>query len=62
MSTHPQPQVPGEPTKTGTAMLETATAAVQKFGPINKIHQHLCAYLLLFTLLTFLLFLCFLVA
>ncbi|KAL9237861.1 hypothetical protein vseg_012359 [Gypsophila vaccaria] len=41
-TTHPT--VPGEPTKTGTAMLETATAAVQNFGPINKIHQHLCAF------------------
>ncbi|KAL2925510.1 Oil body-associated protein 1A [Bienertia sinuspersici] len=35
MSTHPM--VPGEPTKTGTTMLETATAAVQKFGPINGV-------------------------
>ncbi|KAL2924040.1 Oil body-associated protein 1A [Bienertia sinuspersici] len=42
MSTHPM--VPGEPTKTGTTMLETATAAVQKFGPINGVHQHLCAF------------------
>lgn len=42
MSTHPE--VPGEPTKTGTTVLETATAAVQKFGPVNKIHQHLCAF------------------
>lgn len=37
------PEVPGEPTKTGTAILETATATIQGFGPINKIHQHLCA-------------------
>uniref|UniRef100_A0A803LZK8 Oil body-associated protein 1A n=1 Tax=Chenopodium quinoa TaxID=63459 RepID=A0A803LZK8_CHEQI len=42
MATHPL--VPGEPTKTSTTMLETATAAVQKFGPINAIHQHLCAF------------------
>jgi hypothetical protein len=40
MSAHPD--VPGEPT-TGTALLETATAAVQSFGPAKKIHQHLCA-------------------
>ncbi|MQM23342.1 hypothetical protein Taro_056406 [Colocasia esculenta] len=37
-------EVPGEPTHTGTAMVETATAAIQSFAPINKIHQHLCAY------------------
>ncbi|XP_009602071.1 oil body-associated protein 1A [Nicotiana tomentosiformis] len=42
VSTHPE--VPGEPTKTGTAILETATATIQGFGPINKIHQHLCAF------------------
>ncbi|KAL6211670.1 hypothetical protein ACLB2K_016893 [Fragaria x ananassa] len=36
--------VPGEPTQTGTAMLETATAAIQDFGPVNKVHQHLCAF------------------
>eukprot|EP00258_Populus_trichocarpa_P024294 XP_024440313.1 LOW QUALITY PROTEIN: oil body-associated protein 1A [Populus trichocarpa] len=41
MSAHPD--VPGEPT-TGTALLETATAAVQSFGPAKKIHQHLCAF------------------
>ncbi|KAM3708612.1 hypothetical protein ACJW31_02G109600 [Castanea mollissima] len=34
------PVVPGEPTQTGTAFLETATAT----APINKIHQHLCAF------------------
>ncbi|KAM5549261.1 oil body-associated protein 1A-like [Rosa sericea] len=37
-------EVPGEPTQTGTAILETATAAIQGFGPVNKIHQHLCAF------------------
>ncbi|KAJ7957291.1 Oil body-associated protein like [Quillaja saponaria] len=42
MATHPP--VPGEPTQTGTALVETATAAIQGFGPINKIHQHLCAF------------------
>ncbi|KAJ9701241.1 hypothetical protein PVL29_006544 [Vitis rotundifolia] len=42
MSTHPE--VPGEPTHTTTALLETATSAIQGFGPINKIHQHLCAF------------------
>lgn len=36
--------VPGEPTHTGTALVETATAAIQGFGPINQIHQHLCAF------------------
>ncbi|KAG2721003.1 hypothetical protein I3843_02G048900 [Carya illinoinensis] len=41
-STHPE--VPGEPTKTGTAFLETATATIQSFAPINQIHQHLCAF------------------
>lgn len=44
------PEVPGEPTKTGTALLETATSAVQGLGPLNKIHQHLCAYVTHFTL------------
>ncbi|KAJ4828830.1 Oil body-associated protein 1A [Turnera subulata] len=38
------PQVPGDPTTTGTALLESATATVQGFGPVNKIHQHLCAF------------------
>ncbi|XP_017222200.1 oil body-associated protein 1B [Daucus carota subsp. sativus] len=42
ISTHPE--IPGEKTKTGTALVETATAAIQGFGPINKIHQHLCAF------------------
>ncbi|XP_059457576.1 oil body-associated protein 1A-like [Corylus avellana] len=42
MSTYPE--VHGEPTKTGTAFLETATATIQNFAPINKIHQHLCAF------------------
>ncbi|KAJ8634398.1 hypothetical protein MRB53_027734 [Persea americana] len=36
--------VPGEPTQTGTALIETATGAVQGFAPINQIHQHLCAF------------------
>lgn len=39
--------VPGEPTQTGTALIETATGAVQGFAPINQIHQHLCAYITL---------------
>ncbi|PON36209.1 hypothetical protein PanWU01x14_330100 [Parasponia andersonii] len=43
MSTQ-HPNVAGEPTQTGTALLETATAAIQGFGPINQIHQHLCAF------------------
>lgn len=38
-------EIPGEPTETATALLETATAAIQGFGPVNKIHQHLCAYI-----------------
>ncbi|ONH89661.1 hypothetical protein PRUPE_8G007500 [Prunus persica] len=37
-------RVPGKPTKTGMAILETATATVQSFSPINSIHQHLCAF------------------
>ncbi|XP_058093560.1 oil body-associated protein 1A-like [Magnolia sinica] len=36
--------VPGEPTHTGTALLEAATGAIQGFASINKIHQHLCAF------------------
>lgn len=36
--------VPGKPTETGTALLETATGAIQGFAPINQIHQHLCAF------------------
>lgn len=36
-------EVPGEPTQTSTALLETATGTIQSFYPINKIHQHLCA-------------------
>ncbi|KAF4378385.1 hypothetical protein CsatB_026410 [Cannabis sativa] len=40
----PHPVVAGEPTQTCTALLETATAAIQGFGPINQIHQHLCAF------------------
>ncbi|KAJ4766188.1 Oil body-associated protein 1a [Rhynchospora pubera] len=36
--------VPGEPTETGTALLETATGTIQGFQPINNIHQHLCAF------------------
>ncbi|GER27857.1 hypothetical protein STAS_03591 [Striga asiatica] len=42
VSTHPE--IPGEPTKTSTALLEKGTAAIQSFGPVNKIHQHLCAF------------------
>ncbi|CAK9309766.1 unnamed protein product [Citrullus colocynthis] len=39
-----QVEIPGEATHTGTAVLETAAAAVQSFRPINQIHQHLCAF------------------
>ncbi|KAI4338875.1 hypothetical protein MLD38_023882 [Melastoma candidum] len=39
-----RPEVPGEPTQTGTALLETATSAIQGFGPLNHVHQHLCAF------------------
>ncbi|GMY32190.1 oil body-associated protein 1A-like [Fagus crenata] len=42
MSTYPE--VPGEPTQTGSAFIETATATIQNFAPIKKIHQHLCAF------------------
>ncbi|KAL5751656.1 hypothetical protein ACOSQ2_022163 [Xanthoceras sorbifolium] len=38
------PEVPGDPTQMGTAILEKTTAAIQGFGPTNKIHQHLCAF------------------
>ncbi|XP_074562995.1 oil body-associated protein 1A-like [Curcuma longa] len=44
MAATTQVDVPGETTETGTAVLETATAAIQSFHPINKIHQHLCAF------------------
>ncbi|XP_006858585.2 oil body-associated protein 1A isoform X2 [Amborella trichopoda] len=37
-------EVPGEATQTGTALLEKATAVLEGFGPINSIHQHLCAF------------------
>lgn len=36
--------VPGDSTKTATSVLETATAAIQNFAPLNTIHQHLCAF------------------
>lgn len=51
ISTHPD--VPGEPTQTGTSILETATATIQGFGPINKIHQHLCALSFYYSILRF---------
>jgi hypothetical protein len=38
--------VPGEPTETGTALLETATGTIQGFQPVKSIHEHLCAYVL----------------
>ncbi|KAF5199411.1 Oil body-associated protein 1a [Thalictrum thalictroides] len=37
-------QIPGEPTQTGVSLVETASVAMQSFTPINKIHQHLCAF------------------
>ncbi|KAK6930647.1 Oil body-associated protein-like [Dillenia turbinata] len=40
----PKRQVPGVPTQTGTGLVEKATSVVQSFAPINKIHQHLCAF------------------
>ncbi|KAJ4955040.1 hypothetical protein NE237_011823 [Protea cynaroides] len=36
--------IPGEPTNTGTALTDTAASVIQSFDPINKIHQHLCAF------------------
>ncbi|KAF8402200.1 hypothetical protein HHK36_013152 [Tetracentron sinense] len=42
MATHQK--LPGEPTYAGTALLETATSAIQSFAPVNQIHQHLCAF------------------
>ncbi|RDY11843.1 Oil body-associated protein 1B [Mucuna pruriens] len=36
--------VDGQPITTGTSLCDTATAAIQNFAPINKIHQHLCAF------------------
>ncbi|XP_020975912.1 oil body-associated protein 1A [Arachis ipaensis] len=44
MSKNSKSKVPGEPTGSGTSLLETATAAIQAFAPVNKIHQHLCAF------------------
>ncbi|XP_027337584.1 oil body-associated protein 1A [Abrus precatorius] len=45
MSTNDNPpEVADEPTETGTSLLETTTAAIQNFAPINNIHQHLCAF------------------
>ncbi|GAB2237393.1 hypothetical protein Droror1_Dr00015295 [Drosera rotundifolia] len=38
------PHVPGEPTKTSTSIVESATSALQKFSPLKSIHQHLCAF------------------
>ncbi|XP_043722034.1 oil body-associated protein 1A-like [Telopea speciosissima] len=38
------PSIPGEPTQTGTALTDTAASTIQSFAPINKIHQHLCAF------------------
>jgi len=40
----PHPEVPGEPKKTTTTLREKATAAIQGFGPVNKIQQRLCAF------------------
>ncbi|GLT50747.1 hypothetical protein SLA2020_242100 [Shorea laevis] len=37
-------QVLGEAINTTTSILETATSAIQSFGAVNKIHQHLCAF------------------
>ncbi|CAL0333098.1 unnamed protein product [Lupinus luteus] len=44
MSTNNNNEVAGEPTKTTFSLLETASAAIQNFAPVNKIHQHLCAF------------------
>uniref|UniRef100_A0ACD5VA34 Uncharacterized protein n=1 Tax=Avena sativa TaxID=4498 RepID=A0ACD5VA34_AVESA len=43
-SCHDVDPVPGNPTETGTSLLETATGAIQGFAPISQIHQHLCAF------------------
>ncbi|XP_010557034.1 PREDICTED: oil body-associated protein 1A [Tarenaya hassleriana] len=43
-STKPGPEIPGEPTKITTSMVDTAAATIQSFAPINQIHQHLCAF------------------
>ncbi|XP_042501340.1 oil body-associated protein 1A-like [Macadamia integrifolia] len=40
----PPVSIPGEPTQTGTALTDTAASAIQSFAPINKVHQHLCAF------------------
>ncbi|KAK9072492.1 hypothetical protein SSX86_008926 [Deinandra increscens subsp. villosa] len=38
------PEVPGEKTKIGTSLVDTAASAIQSFGPTKQIHQHLCAF------------------
>lgn len=38
------PDVPGEKTKIGTSLVDSAAAAIQTFGPTKSIHQHLCAF------------------
>ncbi|XP_024985349.1 oil body-associated protein 1A [Cynara cardunculus var. scolymus] len=39
-----RPDVPGEKTKLGTSLVDSAASAIQSFGPTKKIHQHLCAF------------------
>lgn len=36
--------IPGEPIKTSTSLLETGNGIIQGFTPINKIHERLCAF------------------
>lgn len=42
--TSPHPDVPGEKTKIGTSLVDTAASTIQTFAPTKNIHQHLCAF------------------
>eukprot|EP00249_Psilotum_nudum_P014234 c24733_g1_i1 orf=354-1094(-) len=36
--------IPGEPCKTSSVVLEKTTGILQGFAPVNRIHAHLCAF------------------
>ncbi|KAK9078970.1 hypothetical protein SSX86_000639 [Deinandra increscens subsp. villosa] len=38
------PDLPGEKTKMGTSLVDTASANIQTFAPTKRIHQHLCVF------------------
>ncbi|WCJ27524.1 hypothetical protein M5689_009260 [Euphorbia peplus] len=37
-------EIPGDATSTTVNMVDKAAGAVQSFAPLNKIHEHLCAF------------------